>query len=553
MIGKTTDGSTAVANEEISSRNENKKRKRRKTCDINHHEVPKDTFSPETCTLTSDMPSRYPALDLVMSQYQEENQGKDPNMVEKATDGSSAMTSVEVNSRKKNKEGRRREKTRHDSLQSNVNLSGVSKGDISHLTLVSKHDHSKASHFSIGRATSSCPKKKLLVLDLNGLLADFVLGVPKGYKPDKKIHNKAVFKRPFCDDFLQFCFDKFHVGIWSSRKRQNVDAAIKLLVGVSESKLLFAWDQRHCTKTKFQTIEDKHKPLMLKELSMLWEKSRPGLPWEKGEFNETNTLLLDDSPYKAIRNPMHTAIFPYSYRYNDTNDSSLGPGGDLRVYLEGLAMAENVPQYVASHPFGQPPITKSNPHWDFYCEVRDPGLVAKRPTKKRYRHISRSIFSLLSLSHSLRLHYPPPPPPPLTHPRLWSVKSMRRHRAPIGTNATTANNATFLAFNSNQVGFGLKADQYHNEGHHHHSGKKNNVLSLDLDLNLPAPEDDHQSETSSFPFEPKKQQASLNSDLILHDGKQDLSVKKEESSAGGGGGGGSGGGGETAPATAGLD
>ncbi|KAK4252531.1 hypothetical protein QN277_014519 [Acacia crassicarpa] len=385
MIGNATDGSTAVANEEISSRNENKKRKRRKTCDINHHEVPKDTFSPKTCTLTSDMPSRYPALDLVMSQYQEENQGKDPNMVEKAIDGSSAMISVEVNSSKKNKEGRRREKTKHDSLPSNVNLSGVSEGDISHLTVVSKHDHSKASHFSIGRAISSYPKKKLLVLDLNGLLADFVLGVPEGYKPDKKIHNKAVFKRPFCDDFLQFCFDKFHVGIWSSRKRQNVDAAIKLLVGVSKSKLLFAWDQRHCTKTKFQTIEDEQKPLMLKELRMLWEKSRPGLPWAKGEFNETNTLLLDDSPYKAIRNPMHTAIFPYSYRYNDTNDSSLGPGGDLRVYLEGLAMAENVPQYVASHPFGQPPITKSNPHWNFYCEVRDQGLVAKRPTKKRYR------------------------------------------------------------------------------------------------------------------------------------------------------------------------
>lgn len=113
--------------------------------------------------------------------------------------------------------------------------------------------------------------------------------------------------------------------------------------------------------TKFQTIEDEQKPLMLKELRMLWEKSRPGLPWAKGEFNKTNTLLLDDSPYKAIRNPVscslisfrkirlefffkyhivfnanvflstyvnyiqrHTAIFPYSYRYNDTNDSSLG-------------------------------------------------------------------------------------------------------------------------------------------------------------------------------------------------------------------------------------
>ncbi|XP_028779244.1 uncharacterized protein LOC114735694 [Neltuma alba] len=373
IIGKATDGPTTVANEKVSLRKKNKKRKRRKTgcndigCVINHFEVPKDTFAP----------------DLVMSQCQEENQGKDQNMVEKATDGSLAMPNAEVNPRKKNKRMGKRRKTRHDSLQSNVNLSGVSKGDISHSTVVSKHGHSKVSHSSLGRAISSYPKKKLLVLDLNGLLADFVLGVPEGYKPDKKIHNKSVFKRPFCDDFLQFCFDKFHVGIWSSRKRQNVDAAIKILVGVSASKLLFAWDQRQCTVTKFRTIEDKNKPLMLKELRKLWEKGRSDLPWKKGEFNEKNTLLLDDSPYKAIRNPMHTAIFPYSYRFSDNNDTSLGPGGDLRVYLEGLAMAENVQEYVASHPFGQPPITESNPHWNFYCLVRDQGLVARKRNRKR--------------------------------------------------------------------------------------------------------------------------------------------------------------------------
>ncbi|KAK4279607.1 hypothetical protein QN277_011358 [Acacia crassicarpa] len=86
---------------------------------------------------------------------------------------------------------------------------------------------------------------------------------------------------------------------------------------------------------------------------------------------------------------------------------------------------------------------------------------------------------------------------------------MRRHRAPNGTTATTANNA-FLALNNNRVGLGLEADQYDNEDHHH-PRKKRNILSLDLDLNLPAPEADHQSESSSFAFEPKKQpqQASL--------------------------------------------
>lgn len=51
--------------------------------------------------------------------------------------------------------------------------------------------------------------------------------------------------------------------------------------------------------------------------------------------------------------------------------SATGPGGDIRKYLEGLAAAENVQEYVEQNPFGQPAITKSDPHWDFYCQIID--------------------------------------------------------------------------------------------------------------------------------------------------------------------------------------
>ncbi|KAK9267023.1 hypothetical protein L1049_027660 [Liquidambar formosana] len=140
-------------------------------------------------------------------------------------------------------------------------------------------------------------------------------------------------------------------------------------MGDSKDKLLFCWDQFHCTDTGFNTIENREKPLVLKELNKLWEKHEPGLPWKKGEYNESNTLLLDDSPYKALRNPAHTAIFPQTYRYKDVKDCSLGPGGDLRVYLEGLAAAENVQRYVEQNPFGQRAITESNLSWGFYRKI----------------------------------------------------------------------------------------------------------------------------------------------------------------------------------------
>ncbi|XP_057460017.1 uncharacterized protein LOC130750431 [Actinidia eriantha] len=212
-------------------------------------------------------------------------------------------------------------------------------------------------------------RKKLLVLDVNGLLADIVACVSDRYKPDTFVSRKAVFKRPFCDDFLQFCFERFHVAVWSSRTKRNVESVLEFLMGKSKHNLLFCWDQSHCTDTGFNTVENREKPLLLKELNKIWEKHDPDLPWEAGDYNKSNTLLLDDSPYKALRNPPNTAIFPHSYQYKDVNDNSLGPGGDLRVYLEGLALADDVQKYVELNPFGQRPITKTNLSWSFYLKI----------------------------------------------------------------------------------------------------------------------------------------------------------------------------------------
>lgn len=63
-------------------------------------------------------------------------------------------------------------------------------------------------------------------------------------------------------------------------------------------------DLSHCTATGFRTLENRHKTLVFKELRRIWEKHDPSLPWEKGVYNESNTLLLDDSPYKALLNPV---------------------------------------------------------------------------------------------------------------------------------------------------------------------------------------------------------------------------------------------------------
>ncbi|KAK1267878.1 hypothetical protein QJS04_geneDACA006928 [Acorus gramineus] len=84
-------------------------------------------------------------------------------------------------------------------------------------------------------------RKILLVLDLNGLLADVFLDIHNAYRGDRRIGGKSVFRRPFCNEFLKFCFERFDVGVWSSRKRKNVDGLVDFLMGSMKRKLLFCW------------------------------------------------------------------------------------------------------------------------------------------------------------------------------------------------------------------------------------------------------------------------------------------------------------------------
>ncbi|PHU23959.1 hypothetical protein BC332_09066 [Capsicum chinense] len=117
------------------------------------------------------------------------------------------------------------------------------------------------------RALNGRSNKKLLVLDLNGLLADIVplQHVPYGFKVDAIVSGKAVFKRPFHDDFLQFCFEKFNVGVWSSRIRKNVELVLDFLLGNAKEKLLFCWGRAGCHKGDWWWNEEVKKKVEIKK------------------------------------------------------------------------------------------------------------------------------------------------------------------------------------------------------------------------------------------------------------------------------------------------
>ncbi|KAK1426034.1 hypothetical protein QVD17_14701 [Tagetes erecta] len=217
------------------------------------------------------------------------------------------------------------------------------------------------------------PKKKLLVIPLRGILVHRAhlsreLTISKNRRPDFCYGNFLVYKRPYCVDFMKFCFQRFHVGLWSSAIEKNLQGILTNVMGDLKNKFLFTWDQEHCTDSGFMCLDNKDKPLFLKELNHLWEKKYPNLPWCDGEYSASNTLLIT-TPEKTLLNPPNTAIYPLSYDPKNKKDDFLGPKGDLRVFLEGLADAEDVQTYVQDHPIGEPEIMPSHPDWEYYCKI----------------------------------------------------------------------------------------------------------------------------------------------------------------------------------------
>ncbi|KAG9136011.1 hypothetical protein Leryth_015864 [Lithospermum erythrorhizon] len=217
-------------------------------------------------------------------------------------------------------------------------------------------------------------KKKLLVLPLGGFLVHRVHvrneASVRGYKPDY-VHGKfLIFKRPFSSDFLKFCFERFEVGIWSSAREHNVDAALSALFGPMIRKFAFIWDQEHCTDSGFSSLENENKPIFLKELRKIWENVHRGVSWRKGQYSSSNTLLICE-PTKALLNPPNTFISLSDYKVGNGDDSFLGSKGELRAFLDKLVDAEDVPTFVKGHPFGQPAITTQHPDWDYYSKIVD--------------------------------------------------------------------------------------------------------------------------------------------------------------------------------------
>ena len=205
-------------------------------------------------------------------------------------------------------------------------------------------------------------KKKdiLLVLDLNGILFDrrrktwnsnksFLL--PSDDKnntnaktPDKTtLGNFDVYNRPHMNEFIDFLLENFTCAVWSSVQKHNLEMLVDHAWGKERrKKLLFVWGQDECTSCGFFG-DGSHKPVFLKE-------TQRRIFWSHDKI-----LLVDDSPYKALKNMQFTSIHPREWVASSGDDDELSENGKLRTYLEKVveANASNVslPRFIKQTPY----------------------------------------------------------------------------------------------------------------------------------------------------------------------------------------------------------
>ncbi|XP_018479915.1 uncharacterized protein LOC108850973 [Raphanus sativus] len=188
-------------------------------------------------------------------------------------------------------------------------------------------------------------RKKLLILNPNGLLLHRVhmqnlRRKPDNRSPDATCGPNLVYKRPFVGEFMKFCLERFEVGIWSSANEL---------------------DQKHSTNSGFKTLKNSDEQMFFKDLSKVFQKFK--------EFSASNTILIDNEPFKALINPDNTGLFRVTYDPRSAADSTLDPEGEFGSYLDDLANASDVQAYIKENSFGQFMIDSPHPDWSFYRKV----------------------------------------------------------------------------------------------------------------------------------------------------------------------------------------
>ncbi|KAK1149889.1 hypothetical protein N8T08_003445 [Aspergillus melleus] len=184
---------------------------------------------------------------------------------------------------------------------------------------------------SLPPAGSHSPQPLLIILDLNGTLI---------YRKHRRL-PPSFARRAGLDNFLDTLLRDYKAMIWSSSQPETVDAVCdKLFPGDKRKALVAEWG-----RDKFNLSADHYraKIQVYKTLETVWadpkvQASYPGSQGNKTRWDQTNTILIDDSKLKAVSEPYNILEIPEFT--NAPDDPSIFPKV-LRV-LEILARHDDI-------------------------------------------------------------------------------------------------------------------------------------------------------------------------------------------------------------------
>ena len=159
--------------------------------------------------------------------------------------------------------------------------------------------------------TTSSIDTYFLILDMNGLLLE--------KRPSLNGRDHVYSFREDVGEFLEFCMKNFEVVFWSCCNKRNLKAMFQALKNVCsrncwrEVQRCRSYDQEWCDlicdSSGAPVSEGPY--FFVKTLDTLFQHP-DGL---KGSgASADNTLLIDDSPYKNVRNNMWNVVHPLLYQ-----------------------------------------------------------------------------------------------------------------------------------------------------------------------------------------------------------------------------------------------
>ncbi|KAL4801371.1 NLI interacting factor-like phosphatase-domain-containing protein, partial [Aspergillus unguis] len=194
------------------------------------------------------------------------------------------------------------------------------------------------------------PRPLLVILDLNGTLI---------YRKTRKF-PPTFSRRAGLHEFLKTLVEKYKVMIWSSSQPETVDAVCKkIFTEEDRKKLVVEWgrDKLNLSKSQYNTKVQVYKTLETVWSSRQIQKSHPkrkqkGEPKAKKPWDQSNTILIDDSKLKAVSEPYNLIEVPEFTNDPNVDESDIFPKvlQRLEILANSSDVSKQIHQWTSTNP-----------------------------------------------------------------------------------------------------------------------------------------------------------------------------------------------------------